>query len=392
MRELGKKLHDNCKEHSFHDTEKILESELGKSWKDIFVCIWDKPIASGAIAQVHRATLLVDGDLRDVAIKVMHPWVVESVEQDLKVLNGLAKMMTWSAHFANAKIVHAMKEFEIAMLGQLDFVKEAENNKTFATLLKGWKDLRVPDLYEDYITKRVLTMEYIEGITMTRILDHPDKYDTQFKVDVCEIGLMGFFKMFLKDYFLHVDMHPGNMIVQETKMTRIEQDSNDPQNTKTISYSKPNVVLVDFGLCYRIAKHDADRMKNLFESFVDDDYEEAAEIMWRFSNMKNLPESSELKQTFKKEMMKVFEPVREKDIMDLELGPLFNDSMKLMHQYGIKFEPNFANLIISVVVLEGVGKQLNPKINIVDTAVRFKKVYSDWKKQHVILDNNNNLE
>lgn len=410
MTQEGQRLHDCCRKHSFKDTFDIIKSEFGKEIGEIFYEFNEEPVASGAIGQVYKAKILKNGQYKKVAVKVMHPWAKSEIKEDLDTLLHFAKLLERIAYFRNANTVQAFQEFRSAMENQLDFTKEAENIEIFRKNFKNWNDIFFTQVHYPYVSEKVLVMNFEEGIMLNKILNNLEDYSTFFLKQLSYIGVMAFYKMFLKDRFLHVDLHPGNILVkikEVTKYFEMEENetietmelepSEDPTEGKDskkeifydenfnkflkLTYNIPQMVLLDCGLSFQIPENDAKRMQDLFLCFVDFKYRESAEIMWSFSNKKNDTNADELFELFTKKIMDLFTPLKHSNIEQLEMAKIFNDSMIIMHEFGIRFEPNFANLVISVIILEGMGKKLDKTLNIPISAAAFRIEYKDWEKK-----------
>ena len=190
---------------------------LFRSINTYFLEFSETPLASASIAQVHRAKL-IDG--RDVVVKVQHYKIDEKMKLDLSILRRLSKLT--SNHIANTLInpVEAFKEIEDATLKELDFEKEAKNTKIFRELNKNVACVGAPIIIDKLTSKKVLTMEYIDGCKVTdfNILKE-EGYDFE---DIANKLANSFFKQVLEDGFFHGDPHPGNLFIREGKIYFID--------------------------------------------------------------------------------------------------------------------------------------------------------------------------
>ena len=212
-------MHDRVPARPFAMIREQIERELGKPLTETFSEFDPTPLASASLAQVHRATLR---DGRRCAVKVQYPGIDGIVRADLRnmlfVLRILAKL---EPDFDFTIIAREALKY-IPM--ELDFVHEAENSATMRRNFATDPDVVVPEVYREYTTRRVLTMELLEGIKVTDIAAIEragiDKHAVAQKlVDI-------FCEQILRDGFFHADPHPGNILVQPG----------------------PRVVLLDFGL------------------------------------------------------------------------------------------------------------------------------------------------
>ena len=116
------------------------------------------------------------------------------------------------------------------------------------------------------------------------------------------------------------------------------------------------------------------------------DYEVVIDILWVHSRKKGNEDAVALKKKFHQDFVDHFDSIRELQLHEIELGKFFNEAMKIMHKYGISFEPNFANLIISLIIIEFFVKQMNMKLNIVDFGVEYNFLLKAWEKKIAALD------
>ena len=158
------KLQDNNEITDFHKVKEIFYESFGTDINTYFLEFSETPLASASIAQVHRAKL-IDG--RDVVVKVQHYKIDEKMKLDLSILRRLSKLT--SSHIANTLInpVEAFKEIEEATLKELDFEKEAKNTKRFRELNKNVACVGAPIIIDKLTSKKILTMEYIDGCKVT---------------------------------------------------------------------------------------------------------------------------------------------------------------------------------------------------------------------------------
>jgi ubiquinone biosynthesis protein len=211
-------LHDEVPPESFENIKRQIERELGRPLSEIFAEFDEKPIASASLAQVHRA-VLKDG--RIAAVKVQYPGIERVVDIDLAnmtffigVLNKLDRSMDYR---------FVAEEFRKHIPLELDFINEGHNAERVAADFAGVEDIVVPKIYWEYTSKRLLTMEYIDGAKITDAAAVAALgVDTS---DVAKILVFAFAEMIVRHGFFHADPHPGNLMVQPG----------------------PKLVLVDFG-------------------------------------------------------------------------------------------------------------------------------------------------
>jgi len=199
-------LQDEVPPESFENIRAHIERELGKPLYDVFAEFGEKPVASASLAQVHRA-VLKDG--RVCAVKVQYPGIAHIVDIDLKnmaffisVLNRLDRSMDYR---------FVAEEMRKHIPLELDFINEGHNAERIAADFASIEDVVVPEIYWEYTSRRVLTMEYIDGVKVTDIAGM--KRIGVDAWDVAKILVFAFAEMIVRHGFFHADPHPGNLMV-----------------------------------------------------------------------------------------------------------------------------------------------------------------------------------
>jgi aarF domain-containing kinase len=197
-------LHNQTTFLPYKKIEAILQSELGPKLAD-FKNITEKPIAAASIGQVHRASL----NGRDVVLKVQYPGVAESIPSDMRLLEMIVKQISFFQG-KNIDMSSFFSEVEEVLINEADYKHELKMHKLYAEKFAG-SDYIVPEIFDDYSTSKVLTMEYIEGLTVTQWLAlNPSE-------DIKERFADQFMKLYLKEFFhfgmVQTDPNPGNFLV-----------------------------------------------------------------------------------------------------------------------------------------------------------------------------------
>jgi predicted unusual protein kinase regulating ubiquinone biosynthesis (AarF/ABC1/UbiB family) len=211
-------LQDEVPPRPFDVIRATVERELERPLDSVFREFSPQPVASASLAQVHRA-LLHDG--REVAVKVQYPGIEQLVDIDLgniraftRILNKLDRTLDYS--FIAEEMARQIPQ-------ELDFINEGHNAEAIAANFAGVEDIVVPAIYWDYTTRRVLTMEYVEGTKITDI--EAMRRRGIDPAQVAKILVVAFSEMLLRHGLFHADPHPGNLLVAPG----------------------PKLVLVDFG-------------------------------------------------------------------------------------------------------------------------------------------------
>jgi len=200
-------LQDQIPARPFSEIEQQIKTELGDIPKNVFAHFNEIPLASASIGQVHRATLKTG---EEVAVKVQHFNIESIAEVDLRVME---RIVGWTAYFFNIKgIEHAYTQVRKMIEEELDFEQEAESMQLIATNLKDEPAVRIPQLFSEYSTHKILVSEYCEGVKISNT-----EQLKAWNIDQTDLGnrlVHAYCKMVFEDGFYHADPHPGNIMVQ----------------------------------------------------------------------------------------------------------------------------------------------------------------------------------
>jgi ubiquinone biosynthesis protein len=203
------RLQDDVAPFSFEEVQRIVNSELGLRISKAFVEFDATPIAAASLGQVHRARLR---DGRVVAVKVQRPGIRETIADDLDALEEIADWVDTHTEFGRTRQLGAfLDEFRKSLLRELDYRREAQNLVTLRTNLEEFERIVVPRPIDDYTTSRVLTMEYVDGVKITK-LSNVAKLELPGK-ELADELFRAYLKQILIDGFFHADPHPGNVFV-----------------------------------------------------------------------------------------------------------------------------------------------------------------------------------
>lgn len=340
------KLQDHVPAFSFQETSQIIEQELGAPIDHLFLQFSETPLAAASIAQVHRAALR-DGTA--VAVKVQRPNIQALIETDLEILNDWARLaesrLEWARRYRLRDIVD---ELGRALRAEMNFLTEARNAEKFAEQSKSWDRVRVPDVYWDYCTSRVFTMEYVEGIKLSD-LEELDRAGID-RTDVAERFAATIFQQVLEEGFFHGDPHPGNVLA--------EPDG--------------GLVLLDFGMVGRLTP----QMKKHFASFVIALRNHSTKgVIRAISNMGIVPEdiSDDALYADVDEMRSKYYKV---PLQQVSIGEAVQDLLTLAQRHRIQIPAELTLLGKTFLTLEGVVSSLDPTFSVFDVAEPFgKKLY-----------------
>ncbi|XP_013113859.2 aarF domain-containing kinase 1 [Stomoxys calcitrans] len=201
-------LHSNAPQNPIEDLHKVIKQDLKKNVDDIFDNFEREPLGTASLAQVHKATLKT-GEV--VAVKVQHPYVKGNSRVDMATMEVAVKVLAFI--FPDFKIQWLVEESKKNLPIELDFLNEGKNAEKVQQQFKKYKWLKVPRIYWDYCSSRVLVMEYLEGGQVNDL-----EYIRRNKIDPFsisnKIGQL-YSEMIFNTGFVHSDPHPGNILVRK---------------------------------------------------------------------------------------------------------------------------------------------------------------------------------
>jgi predicted unusual protein kinase regulating ubiquinone biosynthesis (AarF/ABC1/UbiB family) len=207
------RLQDKVEPFAFSEVEAIVEEELGTPINKAFSFLAAEPIAAASLGQVHIAAL---HDGRPVAVKVQRPNIVRQIEEDFAALEELARFLNRHTRFGQRyQLVKIVEEFENTLSHELDYRREAANLVTLRRNLEKFKRIRVPLPIPDYVTRRVLTMEFVDGIKITEL--SPLAHLELDGAGLVEELFQAYLQQILVDGIFHADPHPGNVFLTSAK-------------------------------------------------------------------------------------------------------------------------------------------------------------------------------
>ncbi len=324
-------LQESAPVDDYETVKKTIESEFSKPIDEIFDEFSEKPIASASIGQVHTAFL----NNKFVAVKVQHPDIKKTLKSDIRIMKIIANRLDNRLEVAKAYNLPGIVEvFEKDMKKELDYKFEAMNAVHLNDLLKN-DEVYVPEVYLEYTTNKVLTMEYVDGVSLNTVLkSKDDKYD---KKHIAVQGADSFIKQIFIHGFYHADPHPGNIFVIEN-------------NT---------VAFVDFGMMGHL---DDDLREDLAKLFIFITEGDAKLLTKQLMYMGIVEDTDDYKQIEYEITM----------LLDRYYGMQFNEISgvlrgliedDMLNEYGVVLPRDLMMVIRTISMIDDVGKDLDPSFN-----------------------------
>lgn len=203
------RLQDKVKPFPFSEVETLIEAELGARLSKLFSSFDPEPLAAASLGQVHRAVLHTG---REVVVKVQRPGIIPQIESDFSALEEIAHTLHRHTDFGQRyRLPQVLEELQATVAHELDYLREAANLETLSNKLREFRRIRIPLPVEDYTTRKVLTMDYIEGIKITE-LSPLARLDFDGSA-LAEELFRAYLKQVLVDGTFHADPHPGNVLL-----------------------------------------------------------------------------------------------------------------------------------------------------------------------------------
>ena len=345
-------LQDRLPPFPFKDVKRVIEKELEAPLEEIFAEFDEKPVAAASIAQVHFATLH-NGEL--VAVKVRRPNIIPAFKRDIELFYWLAEMLVRARpHFKRLKPVEMVREMEKTVAIEMDFRLEAAAGQELAENFTEEESFHVPLIRWKYTSEQVLTLSRIEGI---RIGDIEQLKESGHDLDaIMEKASKVFFLMVYQHGFFHADMHPGNLFVR----------------------ADGNLIAVDFGIMGRLNKKTRLFMAELLWAFLNRDYQRVAKIHFEAGFV---PPHQDM-QAFAQASRAVAEPILGLPQNEISIARLLSHLFKVAEDFEMETQPDLLLLQKTIMLAEGVGRQLNPNLNMWKLAEPF---ITDWAKENFSL-------
>jgi ubiquinone biosynthesis protein len=343
------KLQDKVPAFELYEAKKVIKKEIGeKQYQNILEI--GEPIAAASIAQVHFAKIKNENQEKQVAIKILRPDIEQLFNDELDALMLFAYIVENTISKAKrlklVEVVHLLREITNI---EMDLRFEAAAANELYENTKQDKGFNVPKIYWNYTTKKILTLDKVNGVSI-REQEELEKQGVNLK-HLAENLIQHFLKQAVRDGFFHGDMHQGNLFVD----------------------SKGNIVPVDFGIMGRLDKNNRKFLAEILYGFIQRDYVKVAEVHFQAG----LVPQNASKDEFAQALRSVGEPIFGQSIKDISGGNLLAQLFEITEKFNMATQPPLLLLQKTMVVVEGVARKLYPETNIWEVS---KPVLEDWLK------------
>jgi ubiquinone biosynthesis protein len=310
-------------------------------------------VAAASIAQVHRGEVLHDGVRQAVAVKVLRPHVASRFRRDLSDFFFVAhKAEAYSAEARRLRLVEVIHTMQRSVAMEMDLRLEAAALSEMAENTRDDPDFRVPDVDWDRTTHNVLTMEWIDGIALS---DHARL--EQAKIDLADLGrkvIQSFLRHALRDGFFHADMHPGNLFLDK----------------------EGRLVAVDFGIMGRLGLKERRFLAEILLGFITRNYRRVAEVHFEAGYVP----SHHSVENFAQAIRAIGEPIHNRTAEEISMARLLTLLLEVTGLFDMRTRPELILLQKTMVVVEGVARGFDPKLDIWKTA---DPVVREWIERNL---------
>ncbi len=343
------KLQDRVPPFSSDVAVGMVERSFGRALNEIFVSFERQPVASASIAQVHFAVIKDrNGAEREVAVKVLRPGMLTVIDKDLSLMRMMAAWVDrLSSDGKRLKPREVVAEFDKYLHDELDLVREAANAAQLRRNMEGLDLVLIPEIFWDFCHTDVMVMERMKGVPISQI-----ERLREAGVDIPKLardGVTIFFTQVFRDGFFHADMHPGNL-----------QVSLEPN-------SFGRYVLLDFGIVGTLTEYDKEYLAQNFTAFFRRDYKRVAELHVESGWVPADTRVDELESAIRA----VCEPYFDRPLKEISLGMVLMRLFQTSRRFNVEIQPQLVLLQKTLLNIEGLGRQLDPELDLWSTAKPF---------------------
>ena len=334
-------LQDHVGPFPFEEVVRTVEGDFGRPLASLYAEFSPVPLASASVSQVHKARL---PDGRIVAVKVRRPEVVALCTFDLAVMRQGARLLGLIPSVSTLEPLATVDEFGRAIFAQLDFRIEASNNRRFRQNFANQVDVVFPELVDGLCSERILTMSFVEG---TKVLSTAATRSDPKRV--ARLGLLTLMKMIFEDGFVHADLHPGNIFIT-------------PDD---------KLALLDLGLVGVLDEPHRKGFARFLAAWAQRDGDAMAHIMYGLSETANKPRDPEAFERYRAAIIEFVGRYWGYRLGQVQVGKVLLDMLGILRRHRVRVNPSFTIVNIAIAVTEGIGKQLDPELDLMNEALPF---------------------
>lgn len=335
-------LQDRVPEFNSQEAIRVIETELGQPLDNLFASFSVSPLACASLGQVHRAQLL-SGE--EVVIKVQRPNLERLFNLDFELLHRLTRWLNIFPVVKKYNLEAIYQEFFELLFQEIDYIHEGKNADRFRENFKNYPQVKVPLVYWQYTTRKVLTLEYVPGI---KVDDRETLLANGINVDgIIQLGICSYLKQLLQDGFFQSDPHPGNMAVSQ----------------------EGELIFYDFGTMFELKSVAKDQMIETFFAVLRKDTETVLKTLVYMGLIEPVRDLQPVRNI----VQFLLDEFRDKPV-DVRVFEQISDQVYLMFkQQPFRLPPQMTFIIKSVTTLDGIARSLDPQYNLLAASQPFVK-------------------
>ncbi|KAG6518129.1 protein ACTIVITY OF BC1 COMPLEX KINASE 3, chloroplastic-like isoform X1 [Zingiber officinale] len=311
-----------------------IESELGAPLGSVFSAISPEPVAAASLGQVYKAQLKHSGQV--VAVKVQRPEIEETIGLDFYLLRGLGFLVNKYVDFIYTDVVVLIDEFAKRVYQELNYVQEGQNARRFKKLYADNQEIYVPDIYWDYTSANVLTMDWVEGIKLTE-QEAIEKRGLKL-LNLVEIGIQCSLRQLLEYGYFHADPHPGNLLAT-------------PDG---------KLAFIDFGMMSETPEEARSAIIGHIVHLVNRDYDAMAHDYYALKFLTPDVDVSPIVPALRN----FFDDALNSTVSELNFKTIVDGLGNVMYQYPFNVPAYYALILRSLTVLEGLALYVDPNFKV----------------------------
>ncbi len=325
-----------------------VEEELGKPVEELFENFDEQALASASIGQVHVAQL---SDGTDVVVKVQHPGIEDRIRNDLEIIARLSELAEkYSPALRQYRPVETAAEFSQTLMRELDFRTEQRNLERFRRNFRDDSTARFPAPYSEFSTQRVLTMDRLQGISLSR----REKL-TAAEMDMEALARQGaeiFVKMIFRDAFYHADPHPGNLMATNP----------EPSADGRTQSGDAVIGILDCGMVGRLDEPLREDIERAIIAVVKGDSTTVVDVIMRRGSTPDDLDPDQLRLDVE-DFLDIYV---NQSLDEFDLSGCLNGIVTIIRRHGIVLPARVGMLLKVLVMLEGTAKQLSPRFSLAE--------------------------
>jgi len=331
-----KKLQDQVPPSPKQAVQTLLEKALSRPMNTVFSEFDWTPLGSASLAQVHRARLAKEDKV--VAVKIQRPDIRPLIRADLNILTYIAGRLNELRTYQLYDFPGLVEELRFSLTRELDFTREARNMMIFQKTLSYPDLMFIPEVFDDYTTPYVLTMELVEGIRVDRLdgsLFNREK--------LARNGARIMLDQILRQGFFHADPHQGNLLIMEDG----------------------RLCFLDWGMTGRITRDLRHRLIDLIQALIQKD----SETILRLIPHLTADAPSDLNRNrLERDLLDLIDSYYDFSLKEIQIGEIVLSLMNLLNEHRLRIRSDFALMSRALLALEGLGKELAPDFNLIEEA------------------------